>query len=300
MATQNGMNTTTLSETINPSAVAGFVIPTPAASPLYPVLCMQFDCTNLKATSLVVPRWDAQPATEEQVESDEYTAVNYSTSKVTFTGVDPGTRALITDQVVQDSGALTQSDMVGQMITNLRNTLDLMGLEVFKTATNMSDNTGVNLSLNLWQTALFAFRAQKPIGEIGFVGSNAQIRDLLKDMVVGVGAQQIAGAGSALFNSMKVDGYHAPYNGVHIFESANVAQADASNDVGGFLGLMMDAGGGPPAMSGIGLAIWQDITATGVYVPHRKAYDATITCRVDFKEVAPFLLRGFISKRAAA
>lgn len=298
MAVQPGMNTGTLTETINPSAVAGFVIPTPAASPLYPVLCQQFDCTNLKATSYVVPRWDNFPSTEEQTEADEYTSVNYSTSKVTFTAVDPGTRALITDQVIMDSAALTQSDMVAQMIANLRNTLDQMGLEVFKTATNMSDNTGVNLTLELWQDALFAYRAQKPLGEVAFVGSNAQIRDLLKDMVTGAGAQQIAGAGATLFNSMKVDGYHAPYAGVHIFESANVAQADASNDVGGFVSLVL-GGGGPPSLSGIGVAIWQDITATGVYVPHRKGYDATVTCRVDFKEVAPFLLRGFISKRAA-
>lgn len=290
------IDSTQIAETILPAGVAQYAIPTPIASPLYAVLAMPWNLVGNKSNVFHIPSWDAFPATEETTEGAEVTEVNYSTSKKIMTGVMISTRAKVTDQVVQDS-ALPKSEMVNQMVRNVRNTVDVESLELLKTASNMSDNTGVNLTIALTQTALAAFRAQKPVGDVCLVLSPNQIRDLLKDMASSNGGTQIGGVGSALFNSMAVDGYRGPWAGMHVFESSNVAGADADNDVGGFIGVT--AGAGAPSLSGLSLGIWSPIEAKGLYKPEFHADDVTVSTRVGFVRTAEYLVRGLISKKAA-
>lgn len=299
MAVQNGVNSTQINDTILASGIAQFIIPTPAAAPLYEALCMQHDCSTLKSNVMDIPRWDAYPATEETTEGDEVASVNYSTSKKSITGVMYSTRALITDQAVQDS-MLLESQMVNQFALNVSNTLDIEALGLFVTATNASDNSGFNLTVALWQVALAAMKAQKPgTGEICFIGSNNQIRDLLKDFVTMAGGQQLGNAAQSVFSAMSVDGYRGPYGGVHVFESPNVSEYDASNDAGGFV-LVRSAGpGSPPEMSGLSMGVWSPIRAAGLYTPHRHGIDTTVSARCGFQRTAEHMVRAFISKKAA-
>lgn len=298
MAVQPGINSTQINDTIHASGIARFVVPTPAAAPLYTTLAMLHNCSSLGSNTLDIPSWDAFPATEETTEGDEVTSVNYSTSKKSITGIMFSTRALITDQAIMDS-TMMQSDMVAQMVRNVENTLDSECLSQFVTASNASDNSGVNLTVALWQVALAAFRAQKPLGQVCFVGSNNQVRDLLKDFVTIAGGQQLGDAAAAVFGSGAVDGYRGPYAGVQIFESSNVNQFDASNDAGGFVAVSGLSAGGPPQMSGLSMAMWEPLKAEGIYFPHRHGYDTTASSRAGFGRTAEYLIRAFISKKAA-
>lgn len=298
MAVQAGVNSTQANDLISSSGIVPFVITAPRATPIYEALAMQLDFSSLGSNVGDIPSWDAAPATEETTEGDEVASVNYSTSKKSVTGVMLSTRALVTDQFVQDSGALG-STAVDEFAANIRNTIDLEVLELFKTATNVSDNTGVNLTIALWMASLALMKGQKPGGTICFVGSNAQLRDIHADMIAGVGASQIAGAGNTIFSSDVQDGYLGTYHGVHIFESSNVAQNDGSNDVGGFLAISAGAPGSSPARSGFALGVWRGLEARGLYTPHRHGVDTTVSARVGFARASERMVRGLISKRAA-
>jgi hypothetical protein len=302
VAAQAGMNTGTLAETVAASGIANFIIPTPAASPLFDALAWQKDVSGIKSGVYDVPSWDAFPSASNQTEADEFALSNFTTGKKSFTAVDPGLRALITDQVVQDS-TLMQSDMVDQMAAALRDHLDKQVLNLFVAATNVSDNSDVNLSLALLQSSLASFKAQKPRGAICFVGSNNQIRDLLLALQTAAASPFLQGSGNEVFNSENVDGYRGKWGGIHVFESANIQQADADNDAGGFVAVTAAAAGSElaaPSLSGLGLAIWAKIEAKGVYVPSRKGFDVTCSARVGYQRVAEYLCRSFFSKKTAA
>lgn len=299
MAVLAGINSTQINDTILASGIAKFVVPTPMASPLYEVLAMVFDNKDNHSNVVDIPAWDAFPAVAETTEGDESANVNYSTSKKSMTGVMLDTSALITDQVVMDSMVL-ESQMVGQMVLNLRNTIDSEVLELFKTATNVTDKSDVNLTLAFWRAALAAFRAQKPIGTAVYVGSPNQLRDILDDMANVAGGNQLGAAGQTIFSSSVIDGYRGPYQGVQIFESSNVASNDADNDVGGFTTVVSSGPGAPPSLSGLGLGIWQPIQAEGQRLPKRHGIETTVSARVGFVRTAEYLVRGLISKKAAA
>lgn len=297
MAVQPGFNSTQINDTILASNIAQFIIPTPQATPLYEVLAMQLDLSGNKSNVVDIPSWDAFPATETTIEGDEVVSVNYSTSKKSLTGIKPSTRALITDQAMQDS-MLLESDMVGQMVLNIRQTIDIGVLDLFNTATNVSDNTGVNLTITLWMAALAAFKAQKGQGTMCYVGSHNQIRDILKDLKDSAGGQTLGPAGASIFSSQVIDGYRGEYGGVHFFESGNVASNDADNDVGGFI-FVQGTPGSAPTRSGLVLGVWHGVQAMGLYTPHRHGIDTTVSARVGFQRSAEYLVRGLISKKAA-
>lgn len=298
MAVSPGMNSNQINDTILASGIAKFVVPTPMASPLYEVLAMVLDNKDNHSNVVDIPAWDAFPAVAETTEGDESANVNYSTSKKSMTGVMLDTSALITDQVVMDS-MLLESQMVGQMVLNLRNTIDAEVLELFKTASNVTDKSDVNLTLAFWRAGLAAFRAQKPIGTAVFVGSPNQLRDILDDMA-NIGPGQLGAAGQTIFSSSVIDGYRGPYAGVQIFESSNVASNDADNDIGGWTTVVSSGPGAPPTMSGLGLGIWQPIQAEGQRLPKRHGIETTVSARVGFSRMAEYLVRGLISKKAAA
>lgn len=296
MATQPGINEGTANDLVPASGVVKFVIPPPLSLPIYEAICMQIDNSKLGSNVADVPGWDALPATETTAESDEVASVNYSTSKKSCTGVMVSTRGLITDQIQQDSGLMI-SDGVDLMAMNVRNTIDVTALALFKTASNQSDNTGVNLTVALWQAALASFRAQKLMGQVVFVGSHNQVRDLLANLSTTVGGQQLGDAAAAIFNSEVVDGYRGPYQGVHIFETGNISEADASNDHGGFLCMVPGADG--PLISGLAVGVWRGVGARGKDAPERHGYDVTTSARVGWTRSTERFVRGFISKKAA-
>lgn len=294
MAIQPGVNETSANDLVNASGHVNFVIEGPRAHPIYEALAMQLDCSNLGSNVCSIPSWDAAPATEETVEADEVVSVNYTTSAKTATGVMISTRALITDQIRQDSGALA-STAVDEFAANVRNTIDMEVLELFKTASNLSDHTGLPLTLALWQADLALFKAQTPNGIPCFVASHGQMRDILSAFVNGAGGQQIAGAGLALFSAEVMEGYLGVYQGVHMFESGNTAANDGANNVGGFVSIVVGQPGNPPARSGLALAVWRGIEARGIDTPHRHGIDTTTSARVGFARANERMVRGVIS-----
>lgn len=295
MAVQAGINSTTANDAVHASRNASFIIAGPRAIPIYEALAMEIDCSTLGSNVVSIPSWDAAPATENTTQGDEVASADYTTSAKTATGVMVSTRGLITDQWVQDSGDLASSG-VDEMSANIRNTIDVGVLDLFNTATNVSDNTGVALSLALWLAALAAFKAQLPGQQaIAYVGSSGQMRDFYAALIAGAGAAQIAGAGNSIFAAQVIDGYLGLYHGIHMFESANVAANDADNDVGGFVALSAGQPGSAPVRSGLALAVWRGIEARGLYTPHRHGFDTTVSARVGFSRTVERCVRGLIS-----
>lgn len=294
MAVQDGINSTTANDAVDPSRRADFIIAGPRAMPIYESLAMQLDCSTLGSNVVSIPSWDASPATENTAEGDEVASANYTTSPKTATGVRISTRSLITDSWVQDSGALASS-AVDEHAGNVRNAIDVGILDLFNTASNASDNTGNALTLALWLAALASFKGQLPSGEIAFVGSSGQMRDFQAALIANAGSAQIMGAGSDIFSRGANAGYLGVYHGVHMFESPNAAANDADNDVGGFVALSAGQPGATPVRSGLVLAVWSGIVSRGLYTPHRHGIDTTTSARVGFARAAERLVRGVIS-----
>jgi len=299
MAAVAGINSTSQNDLITPERPGvPFAITGPRAVPTYESLCMMLDFKALGSNVGTLPSYDAAPATEVTTEADEVARASYTTSKKSITGTKIATRALVTDQFTMDSGALG-SGSVDEMAANVRNSIDVSALALFSSATNVTDNTGVNLTTALWAAGLALFKAQLPGGLLCFVGSPAQLRDINNDLANNAGGAAINGAGLALFSSGMTDGYIAPYRGVHIFESSNVAQADGSNDVGGFLSIVVGAPGAAPTRSGLAIGVWHGVMAEGIRDPSRFGLDVVVSARVGFQRSNERMLRGMISKRAA-
>lgn len=303
-----GFNTTQMAGAIAASNISQFIVPTPSSSPIYALLVKQFDCLNNKSATHDVPYWGARPNVATLGEGVLGTTANYDlTGKTSIVAGMLDTTADITDQVIQDSG-LMQSDMVAEMFDNLYETIDKEVLELFNGATNTSDHTGVNLTLALWFADRALFRAQKPRGQMVYVGSGNQLRDIQLALVNSAGGQQINGAGNPIFQSGVIDGFLGIYNGVAIVESGNVAESDASNDVGGFLGVMGSMSpattpGEPDSanveFSGFGMGVWQPAQVETSRNSRKHCFEATVSARLGFKRIAEFMIRAVVSKKAA-
>lgn len=298
MATVVGANSTSQNDLITPTRPLGFVIEAPRATPIYESLGWIIDCSKLTSNVATIPSRDAAPATEVTTETDEVVRASYTTSGKNITGTMISTRGLISDQLTLDSGDLS-SGTVDEMAANVRNTIDVSTLALFATATNVTDNTGVNMTTALWAAGLALFKAQLPGGIMCYVGSPAQNRDIDNDLADNAGGAQIQGAGLQIFTSGMTDGYKGMYRGVAIFESSNVAAADASNDVGGFVSIVAGAPRMPPQRSGLAIGVWKGIYANGRDIPERFGFDAVVAARVGFQRSNERFLRAMISKRAA-
>lgn len=314
MAAINGFNTTTdndlvRSETINPLII-------PAANYMRVSQALAWVAPS-NGTAHKWPRWDAPsaaPATH--TETDEFSAANYGTSVESVNGDVVGTYAFSADKLQAVSANAPVAVQIANMAEELRNKIDLDILATLVGATNASDNTGSNLSLDLWETALAAFMGQKPLGpRFAFVGSVNQIRDLRKAIRQAGGAALVMQAGLAVFNGLPNRGYLGDYMGIEIYQG-NTTQADGTNDAGGFVSCAemgtwtvadsFDAGGQYQAFSGLGLAkyrlpgngyeiqmeVEREAQRVGAKLVCSAMYGASIT--------ADHLVRSFISLKAAA
>jgi hypothetical protein len=297
MAVVDGFTSTSQNDLIAPSRPIPFVIAAPRATPIYDALAWQIDMSKNESNVGTLPSRDAAPATTNGVtETDEVARASYTTSGKAITGQMIATRGIVSDQFTMDSGMLG-SGTVDEMGANVRNTIDVLTLALFATATNMTDNTGVNMTTALWAAGLALFKAQKPGGIMCYIGSPAQNRDIDNDLANNAGGAQIQGAGLEIFTSGMVDGYKGMYRGVAIFESSNVAEADGANDVGGFISIVPGPNG--PTRSGLAIGVWHGVQARGKYEPERFGEDVVVAARVGFSRSVERMVRGMISKRAA-
>lgn len=301
MAAQAGFNTTQADAAILASNISKYYVPTARANVLYPLIAYLPDLRDNRSEKHDIPQWGALATPANQTETDEYAFTNIPlTAKKTITAVDPGLRGMISDQAVMDTGMMS-SGSVNQHIEALRQHIDRQMFDLNNSATNVEDNTGDVLTLELWLNGLANFKKQKPLGEICFVGSNDQINHFIQELQASGGSPLIQGAGGEVFAGagLRYDGYRGMYAGVRIFESSNVQEADASNDAGAFFTVQPGAGPSGETLSPYAIGIWQGIYAEGVRVPSRKGEDVTVSSRVGWQITTNDWLRAFISAKAA-
>ena len=312
MAALNGFNTTSDNDLVRTESINKFVIPPANFVRVYEAISWIAPAVG---TAHKWPRWDAVAITGTHSESDELSSTSYPTSVESVNGAVVGTFAFASDQLAAASGMAPIEVQVANMVEEMRNRIDKDVLATFGGATNLSDNTGSNLSLDLWETALAAFMAQKPLGpRFAFVGSTNQIRDLRKAIRSSGNGGLIMGAGLEVFNGLPNRGYVGTWQGVEIYQG-NTTQSDADNDAGGFVscaemgvwtgGADLASGGEYQVHSGVGVAMWalrgqygisaeaeREAQRIGTKLVASAMYGAAIT--------ADHLVRGFISKKAAA
>jgi len=299
MATVVGFNSTSNNDLITPTRPGiPYAISAPRATPIYESIGWILDFSKLGSNVGTLPSRDAAPATEVTAETDEVVRASYTTSGKSITGTMIATTGLVSDQYTMDSGALG-SGTVDEMAANVRDAIDIVVLALFATASNLTDNSNVNMTTALWAAGLALFKAQKPGGIMCYIGSPSQNRDLINDLANNAGGSQIQSAGLQIFTSGVTDGYIGPYRGVQIFESSNVAAADGSNDVGGFVSVVAGSPGATPSRSGLAIGVWHGVQAEEDRQAKRFGTDVVVAARVGFSRSNERFLRGMISKRAA-
>lgn len=311
MVALNGFNSTQNNDLVPTETINRYVIPVPNYTRVYEAISWICPATG---TAHNWPRFDAPsaaPATH--TESDELTAANYPTSAETVNGAIVATYAFASDQLAAKSALAPMETQIGIMAEELRNKIDLDVLATLVGASNASDNSGSNLSLDLWETALAAFMAQKVQGpRFAFVGSSNQIRDFRKAVRQAGGAALVSMAGLEVFNGLPNSGYIGSYMGIEIYQG-NTTQYDGTNDAGGFVSVgapawsfaeSMDLGGQFQVGSGLGLAMWNlrgqyGISAQTMPTPERQGTKLVASAMYGASITADHLVRAFISKKAA-
>lgn len=299
MAALSGANTTTLTETIATETIAGLVIPSPGFARTFQAFTWQ--CPG-RGASLVWPQFVAAAVSGTQTESDELTATDIETVKESVSPAMVGKRSFHSEQVDLEGSILDMQGRVDQMALEVENRIDKDVLGLFVGAAG-SDNSGSNLSLDLFDTALAAFHAAKPSHQrIVFCGSTNQIRDLRKAIRNSAGGALVMGAGLSM-NGLPVNGYCGEWQGVEIY-MGNTTQADADNDAGGFvaappigtvsptLGILPGAGLGVGVWRGLKIGVQETVSRVGMDVVVSAYYGAGIT--------ADNNVWSFFSKKAAA
>ena len=299
MATLNGANSTTLTETIPTESISGLVLPAPTMIRVYQAIAWQCPATG---ASMVFPQLVANPVTGVGTETDELPLTNIETVKETITGAMVGKRSYFSEEAMLKGSVMTKQGLVDAMAVEVENRIDKDVLGLFVGAAG-SDNSGFNLSLDLFDAALAAMQANKPSNSrICFIGSTNQIRDLKKAIRNSAGGSLIAGSGLAVFNGLPVEGYLGEWGGVEIYQG-NTTQADATNDAGGFvscppLGTSNPAFGILPG-SGLGLAVWRGMVPDVQKSNGRTGEDVMVTTFYGAGITADNNVWSFFSKKAA-
>lgn len=313
MAVQAGFNTTSDNDLVPTETISGYIIP--AANFLRVSEALAWVAPAPAGAAYRFPRWDAVAVTGTHTEADELSATSFPTSNENVTGAVVGVHALSSDQLIASSSMVTIEMEIARMVDEERNRIDKDLLALFGGATNVSDHTGVNLGLDNWEAALAAFKAQKPnMPRTAFVGSTNQIRDFRKAVRAAGGGFLAGDVGRDLYGGMARAGYQGMYAGVEIYEG-NTTQADADNDAGGFCACApagewapvqgLENGGHYQRGSGLGLAMWAlrgqfGVGAETIRVPERVGSRLVVSAMYGAVITADHLVRGFISKKAAA
>lgn len=312
MATIAGFNTTSANDLVPTEWINKFVIPPANHTRISEALA--WIAPAMSGAAHKWPRWDAVAVTGTHTETDELTAQSYTTSVESVTGAVVGTYAFSSDQLQATSGQAPPEVQIFNMAEELRNRIDKDVLATFVSATNVSDNSGSNLSLDLWETALAAYMSQNPLGpRHAFIGSGNQIRDFRKAIRQAGGAALVMQAGLEVFNGKPNQGYIGTYQGIEIYQG-NTTQADATNDAGGFTscsamgawtgGTSLDGGGQYQVYSGLGVAMWRlrnfGVNLETQRTPERVGLKLVASAMYGASVTADHLVRAFFSKKAAA
>jgi hypothetical protein len=150
MGTIAGANTTTLTETIPTESINGLVLPPANLIRVYQAITWQAPARGAK---MIFPQIVAAAVTGTQTETDEFTATDLETVKEEISPAMIGKRSFHSDQVDLEGSILTPQARVNAMADEVENRIDKDVLGLFVGATG-SDNSGANLSLDLFDAAL--------------------------------------------------------------------------------------------------------------------------------------------------
>lgn len=299
MAALLGANTTTLTETIPTEHIAGLVLPAPQFIRVYQAFTWQCPATGAK---LVWPQLVAAAVTGTKTEADELTDTNIETVKEEVSPAMVGKRSFHSEEVDLEGSIMTMQARVSAMVDEVENRIDkdVLGLMVGAAG---SDNSGFNLSLDLFDAALAAFHAQKPNHQrLCFVGSTNQIRDLRKAIRNSAGGSLIMGSGLSVFNGLPVQGYCGEWQGVEIYQG-NVTQADGTNDAGGFIAApplgTSNPGLGILPGAGLGIGVWRGLKIGAQETVSRTGMDVVVSTYYGAGITADNNVHSFFSKKAA-
>lgn len=299
MAALNGFSTTSIAETIPTESINQLTIPPANHVRIYEQLAW---IAPAKGGKHVWPQLDPVAVSGTQTEGDEFSDTAFSTSKEEVSMATVGVFSLHTDQVDAQGTSLSPEARVFAMAEETRNRIDKDVLALFGGAGYSIDNSGSNLSLDLWDVAVATFLAQKPNQpRIAFVGSTNQYRDIVKSIRQSGNGGLLMGQGSDLFNGTARMGYKGSWNGIE-FYVGNTTQADASNDSCGFLAcpaLGSSVDGQLHAGSGLGLALWQPLQIEAERYGRRKGTGYTVSVMYGASITADCNVLEVIFKKAA-
>lgn len=293
MAVIAGINTTTGADIIATEKINPELIQPPSIVRCYEGFTWQADAKGA-ATHRFVSIDDAA-VTGTKTESDELTATDFGSAAAAASPGVVGRRYFVTDEgtidiTITDAMVLAANDQTEKV----RNRVDKDVLAVAAGATNTSNFTGEELTLDNFATARAAFDAQNPnLARAVMVVGSGQIAHLRKAIRNSGNGGLVVGAGLDVFAGRINAAYQGDWEGVE-FWKGNVADANVS-DASAFL-VSCDA---PGMKSGLALAVWWGVRSEAQRIAARAGVDVVTTARYGTVITAQFLVREIITKKAA-
>lgn len=259
-AISNATTTTSITESINSEYIQRVVQDVQRAQPIAMNVGNVVIGSGTNASVYTIMKLDDLSVSLNEdsgkTQTDELAASEQTLTETQITAVTVGVRVGISDEASQDS-------ILNLLETAIRNgsakLKDIMDVDYFENSTGItlnSDFSGTDLTIDRFGAALAKYRNANPVGgRPVFVGHETQISDLRDSLRSAGGSQLLASAygdqmTGAMMNMNR--GYVGMFEGVEVWSTTNVVQADASN----WTGVLMSGGMGG-AMS---LGIWKPIT----------------------------------------
>lgn len=293
MATIAGINTTTGADVIATEKINPDLIQAPSIVRCYEGFTWQAEAKGAASHRFVAI--DDAAVTGTKTESDELAATDFGSTAATATPAVVGRRYFVTDEgtddiTITDAMVLAANDQAEKV----RNRVDKDVLALGGGATNTSNFTGAELTLDNFATARAAFAAQNPnLARTVLVVGNGQIAHLRKAIRNSGNGGLVLGAGLDVFDGRINTPYQGMWEGIEIWVG-NVPDANVS-DASAFF-VSCDA---PGKKSGLALAVWWGVRAEAQRFAARAGVDVVTTSRYGTVITAQFLVREVITKKAA-
>lgn len=211
-------------------------------------------------------------------ETDELGYVEDTTTSVEIGHARVGLSKVQSKDALQDAVIEMTARSIAASRRKTRKRMDIDLLLRLVDGTNLQDFSGNPMTFARLVLALNALRTldAKEGDFVAFVGHSKQIGDLRTDALTT--SQQFfdsifKGQGGSVMSAATPRGFVGIWNGIHIFETNNVPEADASNHNGALITV------GDEDTAALGLSIKDPITTTVDYLHRRISYEHTTSVR---------------------
>lgn len=238
MAAVAGFNNTSGNDLVHTEGINKVILAANITPHIFDLLGWIIDASKNGSPTHRIPRWDdTSVPSGTKTETDEADWTSFPTSKADVTAGVVIVRSLLSDEHAQDANATPESSLQRQIIAlTKRMDEDVLGLG--SSLTNITDETGNALTLDIWEAARTAYLGQKPMlgpgGFHAFVGTSKIVGKMQTLLRQAGGGSLIQGAGLMMFDGQPMAEYQGRYQGFEIFQGAAPA-ADVSNSISMFL-----------------------------------------------------------------